>query len=69
MSDSDGRQEPTLKTSPGSKVGTWDTLRLHPTTLMRMVVEGKATVIGEDKHGRKIYEIKEEEPEGYRAAV
>jgi len=52
-----------------SRVGTWDTLRLHPTTLMRMVVEGKATVIGEDKHGRKIYEVKEEEANQERTAV
>ena len=43
-----------------SRVGTWDTLKLHPMTLMKMVVEGKATVIGEDKHGRKIYEVKAE---------
>ena len=61
-----------MKTSSkqtASRVGTWDTLRLHPMTLMKMVVEGKATVIGEDEHGRKIYEIKEEEPESGRAAV
>ena len=42
------------------KVGTWDTLRLHPMTLMRMVIEDKANVIGKDKRGRKIYEVKEE---------
>jgi len=42
-----------------TKVGTWDTLRLHPMTLMRMVIDGRATVIGKDKRGRKIYEIKE----------
>jgi len=69
MTDSARQGDPTLKTSPGSRVGTWDTLRLHPTTLMKMVVEDRATVIGKDKHGRKIYEIKEEDPEGHRAAV
>lgn len=44
---------------PEVKVGTWDTLRLHPMTLMKMVVEGKAIVIGKDKYGRKIYEVEE----------
>lgn len=50
-------------------MGTWDTLRIHPMTLMKMVVEGKATVIGEDKHGRKIYEVKDGEKEADRTAV
>ena len=45
---------------PGMKVGTWDTLRLHPMTLMRMVIEGKTKVLGKDKRGRKIYEVREE---------
>jgi len=40
------------------KTGTWDTLKLHPMTLMKMVVQGTATVIGKDKHGRKIYAVK-----------
>jgi len=44
-----------------SRVGTWDTLKLHPMTLMKMVVDGEATVIGKDKHGRKIYELKAKE--------
>lgn len=43
-----------------TKVGTWDTLRLHPMTLMRMVIEGKAKVLGKDKGGRKIYEVRKE---------
>ncbi len=42
-------------------MGTWDTLKLHPMTLMRMVIEGKATVIGQDERKRKIYEVKEED--------
>lgn len=47
-----------MNEATGVKVGTWDTLRLHPMALMRMVIEDKATVIGRDKRGRKIYEIK-----------
>lgn len=54
---------------PEVKVGTWDILRIHPMTLMKMVIEGKATVIGKDKRGRKIYEVKQEEQEPDRAAV
>ncbi len=46
------------------RVGTWDTLKLHPMTLMRMVIEGKATVIGQDKRKRKIYEVKEDLDDG-----
>lgn len=46
-------------TSETSRVGTWETLKLHPMELMRMVVQGEATVIGKDKHGRKIYRIHE----------
>ena len=52
-----------------SRVGTWDTLRLHPMTLMKMVVEGKATVIGQDERGRKIYEVQDREEETDRTAV
>lgn len=37
--------------------GTYLDLKLHPTTLMRMVVESKATVIGKDKRGRLIYRL------------
>lgn len=37
--------------------GTWDQLKLHPTTLVRMVIEGEAEVIGKDKWGRKVYRI------------
>ena len=51
----------TSSKQPASRVGTWDTLKLHPMTLMKMVVEGRATVRGKDEHGRKIYEVEEEE--------
>jgi len=59
----------TSSKQPASRVGTWDTLKLHPMTLMKMVVEGKATVIGKDEHGRKIYEVEEEESKPGRAAI
>lgn len=39
------------------KLGTWEQLKIHPTKLVRMVVEGKATVVGKDKYGRHIYKI------------
>lgn len=39
------------------KVGTWEQLRIHPTKLVKMVVEGRATVVGNDKYGRHIYKI------------
>lgn len=28
--------------------GTWDQLKIHPTQLMKMVIQNKADVIGED---------------------
>jgi hypothetical protein len=37
--------------------GTWSQLRLHPMTLMRMVIDGTATIVGKDNRGRKIYEL------------
>lgn len=40
-------------------IGTWDQLRLSPSTLMRLVVEGKAKVIGKDRYGRKVYRLVE----------
>ncbi len=39
--------------------GTWIDLRKHPTALVKMVVEGKATVVGKDEKGRLIYEVHE----------
>ena len=42
-----------------TKEGTWEILKIHPTTLMRMVVEGKANIIGKDNRGRYIYRLKE----------
>ena len=39
------------------RIGTWDELKLHPTTLVRLVVEGKAVILGKDKHGRYIYRL------------
>ena len=39
------------------KTGTWDTLKIHPTKLVKMVVEGKAIILGKDKYGRYIYEV------------
>ena len=44
--------------APETRVGTWDTLKLHPMALMRMVIQGEATVIGRDERGRKVYEVK-----------
>jgi len=38
--------------------GTYLELRLLPMTLMKMVVEGKATIVGKDKHGRRIYKLR-----------
>ena len=43
--------------NPG-RIGTWEDLKLSPTTLVRLVVEGRATVIGKDKYGRRIYELR-----------
>jgi len=42
---------------PRKRKGTWDELKMHPTRLMKLVVEGKAKVIGKDKYGRLIYEL------------
>lgn len=39
------------------KVGTWEQLKIHPTKLIRMVIDGKAKVIGKNKYGRYIYEV------------
>lgn len=44
---------------PDLKEGTWETLKKHPMTLMRMVIEGKADIIGKDNKGRYIYLLKE----------
>lgn len=41
--------------------GTWQDFRLHPMTLMKMVIEGKATVVGRDDRGRLIYKLNEKE--------
>jgi len=38
--------------------GTYLELRLHPMTLMKMVVDGKAQIVGKDKFGRRIYELR-----------
>jgi hypothetical protein len=38
--------------------GTWIELKLHPMTLMRMVIEGRATIVGKDKSGRNIYQLR-----------
>lgn len=43
------------------KVGTWDVLKMHPTKLMRLVIENKADIIGKDEHGRYIYSLREAE--------
>jgi len=40
------------------KTGTWDKLKMHPTKLVKLVIAGQATIIGKDKYGRYIYEIK-----------
>ena len=40
------------------KIGTWDKLRIHPTKLMKMVIEGEAKIVGKDKYKRYIYEVK-----------
>jgi hypothetical protein len=39
--------------------GTWETLRKAPTTLVKLVIQGKATVVGKDSFGRLIYELHE----------
>ncbi len=39
------------------KTGTWDTLKIHPAKLMKMVVEGKAKIVGRDKYGRRVYGV------------
>lgn len=40
------------------KIGTWDKLKIHPTKLMKMVIQGQATITGKDKYGRYIYKVK-----------
>lgn len=42
--------------------GTWDQLGLHPTTLVKMVVAGTATVVGKDKFGRLVYHLRRQPP-------
>lgn len=42
------------------RIGTWEQLKIHPTELVRLVVEGKAIIVGRDKYGRRIYELKKE---------
>lgn len=37
--------------------GTWEDLHLHPGTLVRMVIEGKAIIVARDARGRHVYEI------------
>ncbi|MBA7574818.1 hypothetical protein ES708_16633 [subsurface metagenome] len=44
-----------------AKTGTWDQLKIHPASLVKMVVEGKVKIIGKDKFGRYIYEVKDEQ--------
>lgn len=43
------------------KTGTWEELKIHPMELMKMVVSGKATIVGIDKYKRLIYEVKDEQ--------
>jgi hypothetical protein len=38
--------------------GTWVDLKLHPMTLMKMVIKGKAKIVGKDQYGRKIYALR-----------
>ncbi|GAI71837.1 unnamed protein product [marine sediment metagenome] len=44
-----------------TKTGTWDQLKMHPAHLVKMVVDGKAKIIGKDRFGRYIYEVKYEQ--------
>ena len=39
------------------KRGTWDQLKLSPSQLMKMVIDGKAKIVGKDGRGAHIYEI------------
>ena len=39
------------------KRGTWYTLKLSPSTLMKMVIDGKAKIVGTDLNGTRIYEV------------
>ena len=41
-----------------AKEGTWDQLKIHPMQLVKMVIQGKADVVGKDKFGRLIYHLK-----------
>lgn len=47
-------------------VGTWDTLKLSPSKLMKMVLRGEATIVGKDRFGRRIYELARERSEDAR---
>jgi hypothetical protein len=37
--------------------GTYEDLKMMPGTLVKLVVQGKAKVIGKDDYGRLIYEL------------
>ena len=39
--------------------GTWDQLKLGPWELTKMVIAGRATIVGKDQYGRNIYELTE----------
>ena len=53
----------------GKTVGTWDKLKMHPMTLMRLVIDGRAKIVGKDEHGRYIYELSSCRQEGVEHAV
>jgi hypothetical protein len=38
--------------------GTYIDFRLSPSHLMKLVIAGKAKIVGKDKYGRRIYEMK-----------
>jgi hypothetical protein len=40
------------------KRGTWDQLRILPGRLTQMVIRGEAKIVGKDRFGRRIYELK-----------
>ncbi len=46
-----------LTNKNSKREGTWDQLLIHPMTLMRMVIDGEATVIGKDPKGRFLYRL------------
>ena len=50
-----------IKVEKEIKTGTWEDLKIHPMELMKMVVSGKATIVGVDKYKRHIYEVEYEQ--------